>query len=548
MDLNKILGAHRIKFIIYVILTLLSLFMGGVALSYKWEILWVLFFTLLFAFFLVMSAFIYISGQRDSAYETLRRQKEIDEEDARRRMEYFANMSHELRTPINAILGYDELILREYNDPALRQYAYNIRSAGNTLLSLINDSLDYSRIEAGKMELFIAEYDLGMVVEDMVSLIRPRALAKGLDLKGYVNENIPRRLYGDADRLKQCIANLLTNSVKYTDEGEIDFSIDYEAIPRRQNSDTDEIFLKVSIRDTGIGIRDEDLKKLFMPFERIEEDKIKNIEGSGLGLSIVRKILSLMDSDLEVESIYGEGSNFHFSIRQKVADSEPVGDLEQNYVRNVADKSNFKINFTAPDARVLVVDDAELNLSVMEGLLGGTGIQVDSALSAMTGLEMAEKNDYDLIFVDLKMPGLNGGEMIRRLHGEFDKKGEKGKRHNYPGGKSRRNHSSNAENTKADDGRNTKLRNRKTPCIALTAGALQETKSEYKKLGFTDYLLKPIVYTELEMILGRYLPKEKIKKVSDSGRRSKNKDLPLLATEEKLREAYEILANREHLN
>ena len=551
MKIERILKSHRTKFIIYVILMLISLFLGGVAVAYRWEILWVLFFTLLFALFLVLAGFVYMSSQRDSAYDNLKRQKETDEEDAKRRMEYFANMSHEFRTPINAILGYDELILREYNDPALRQYAYNIRSAGNVLLSLINDTLDYSRIESGKMELFISEYDLGTVVEDMMSLIRPRALAKGLDLKGFVNENIPGRLYGDADRLKQCIANLLTNSVKYTEEGEIDFSLDYEALPKEEGSDDEEILLKVAIRDTGIGIREEDLKKLFEPFERIEENKIRNVEGSGLGLAIVRQILSLMDSDLKVESIYGEGSNFHFSIKQKVAGSEPIGDFEQSYAKNVVDRNHFKISFTAPEARVLVVDDAELNLSVMEGLLNGTGIQVDSALSVTTGLELADKNDYDLIFVDIRMSDERGTTMIKRLRGASEKNSERGSRHHYSGSRARRRYgvdnrgysdSENAENIRVS------TRNRKTPCIALSAGNLLEIKSEYKKFGFTDYIVKPIVYKELEMILGRYLPSEKIQKTSEKAGKAKEREVPALASEAKFNEAIEILTKREHMN
>lgn len=503
--------AHRVKFILYVVLMLISLFLGGVAIAYRWEILWVLFFTLLFALFLVLAGYVYMSSQRDSAYDVLRKQKLHDEEDARRRMEYFANMSHEIRTPINAILGYDELILREYNDPALRQYAYNIRSAGNTLLSLINDSLDYSRIEAGKMELFPTEYDLSVVIEDMMSLIRPRALAKGLDLKGYVNENIPRRLYGDAERLKQCIANILTNAVKYTEEGEIDFSVDYEKIESKAGSDGKEIILKVAVRDTGIGIKKEDLQRLYKPFERIEEDKIKTIEGSGLGISIVRQILALMDSELKVESIYGEGSNFHFSIKQKVVGSEPIGDFEQSYARSVMDKNHFKISFTAPDARVLIVDDAELNLAVMESLLNGTGIQVDSALSATTGLELAMRNKYDMIFIDLLMPGMSGEEMTTML-------------------------------------KNTDGINFNTTCIALTAGSRQEVRSVYKKQGFTDYLLKPVVFKEIEAILLRYLPDEKIKKKSSSSNKRKKAGIPILATEEKLQEAYKILSQRESLN
>ncbi len=527
---------------------LVSLFLGGVAIAYRWEILWVLFFTLVFSLFLVLAGYTYMTSQRDSAYETLRKQKQIDEEDAKRRMEYFANMAHEIRTPINAILGYDELILREYNDPALRQYAYNIRSAGNTLLALINDSLDYSRIEAGKMELFVSEYDLGTVIEDMMSLIRPRALAKGLELKGFINKNAPRRLYGDANRLKQCMANILTNAVKYTQEGEIDFSVDFESLSK------DTILLKVAVRDTGIGIKEEDIKKLYEPFERIDEDRLGSIEGSGLGISIVRKILSLMDSELQVESIYGEGSNFHFSIKQRVAGPESIGDFAQGYARNVIDKTHFEISFKAPEARVLVADDAELNLAVMEGLLNGTGIQVDSAMSAATALEFAKNNDYDLIFLDLNLPEIRSKDMIKRFRGESknDLGGKESRRSNMMLHRRVQEKAKNKDKQGGNkDGAKERTHNSATPVIALTAGVLQDVQSEYKKLGFSDYLLKPIVYKELETILSKYLPHEKIirnsNKINDYIRK-RSSDTPLLATDEKLQEALNILAQREQVN
>ncbi|WP_050008260.1 ATP-binding response regulator [Butyrivibrio sp. WCE2006] len=542
-------GGTRFKFILYVVLMVISLFAGGASISYRWKILWVVLFTLLFALFLVLAGYTYMSGQRDSAYDTLRRQKEKDEENTKRRMDYFASMAHEIRTPINAILGYDELILREYNDPALRQYAYNIRSAGNTLLALINDSLDYSRIEAGKIELFIAEYDLATVVEDMISLIRPRALSKGLDLKGYVNKSVPRKLYGDAGRLKQCIANILTNAVKYTQEGEIDFSVDYEPVSNET------ILLKIAVRDTGIGIRQEDLERLYEPFERIEEANIRSIEGSGLGISIVREILALMDSELKVESIYGEGSNFHFEVRQKIADSKPVGDFEQEYAQSVIDKEHFEISFTAPDARVLVVDGIELNLAIMEGLLNGTGIQVDSALSVETGLELARENVYDIVFMDYKLIQFSGGDAIRKLHGETLEKDANSHNHYRNNLKYYRRSKESGALGDANDSQKTdetnKGKNSATPVIAVASGTGQEIQNGYGKQGVSDYLIRPVVYKELEAMLLKYLPSEKVVKSGNKGPefdKNINAKAPLLASKEKLQEAYKILAQREQVN
>ena len=525
---------NRILFVSCIVLMLLSLLMGAVSILYFWPMIYPLLFTFSFALFLVFGVYIYVSVRRQSVYEKLRHEKEEVEREAERKIEYFANMSHEIRTPINAIMGYNELILREYNDPALRQYANNIRSAANSLLAIVNDSLDYSRIEAGKMKLFPAEYDLGIMIEELVNMTRPRALTKGLELKCYVNENIPRVLYGDSDRIKQCVINILTNAVKYTVEGEIVLAVDFEKLLDESENGKEEILLKIAVRDTGIGIKEDNLMTLYKPFERIDEEKIKSVEGTGLGITIVKKILDLMGSKLEVESVYGEGSNFHFTIKQEVLSSDPIGDFEQLYTEKLVAQSAYRNRFIAPGVRILVVDDAEMNLSVMEGLLKNTRIHIDSALSAQTGLELAEKNKYDLIFIDLRMPGINGVQMCDILKGG-NKAEDKKKTREV------RNLIKDSKDTKSENDANedSRLKNADTPCIALTAGALQEVNADYIKQGFADYLLKPIAYKELEMILMHYLPADKLLNVEE-----KNEDKPLFMTEGKLIEAMEVLERR----
>ncbi len=506
------LNPKRVIFVSCILAMMSSLFMGAVALLYRWPIIVVLIFTFMFAIFLVMAVYIYVSFTRQSEYEKLRAQMDELEMSTEEKLNFFAELAHEIRTPINAIMGYDELILREYNDPALRQYAGNIKIAANTLLHLVNDSLDMSRIEAGKIKLFPIEYDLGFLIEELISMAQPRAQSKGLELKSYVNDQIPRYLYGDSDRIKQCVMNILTNAVKYTEEGEIIFSVDYDTVEEDREDGKTEILLHVSVRDTGIGIKEEDLERLYRPYERINEEKIRTIEGTGLGITIVRLILELMESELEVESVYGEGSNFHFTIKQEVMRMDPIGDIDQIYAENVLEKNTYHNKFVAPDARILIVDDGEMNLSVMEGLLKATKIQIDTVLSASTGLEFAEKNDYDLIMIDMRMPGMNGEEMIKCLRGEDKTKGKTKKNVN-------------------------------TPCIALTAGSLQEVQSEYIKIGFADYLLKPIAYKELEMVLMQYLPEEKVKLTA-----RRRTDEPLLMTEEKYDEAVNILTRRQNVS
>lgn len=381
---------------------------------------------------------------------------------------FLSNMSHEIRTPINAVLGMDEMILREYEDPKLIQYAMNIQTSGRTLLSLINDILDFSKIEAGKMEIIPVEYDFSSDINDLVNMISPRAEQKGLDMIINVDHELPHILYGDDIRIKQCILNILTNAVKYTEKGSVTMNIGYEKI------DKDNIYLNAEVADTGIGIKEEDIKKLYTPFERIEEERNRTIEGTGLGINIVKQLLSLMDTQLEVESVYGEGSRFKFKVKQKVIKWEPIGDFTLAYKKSIDERKKYEVSFRAPDADILVVDDTEMNLTVIRGLLKQIIVEVDTAASGYQALDMVKNKKYDVIFLDHRMPKMDGIETLARMQELPD-------------------------NLNLD-----------TPCISLTANAVSGAREEYMAAGFKDYLSKPVDGDKLERMLIEYLPRDKV--------------------------------------
>ncbi|SEK36880.1 Signal transduction histidine kinase [Butyrivibrio sp. ob235] len=398
--------------------------------------------------------------------------------------QFLSQMSHEIRTPINAIIGMNELILREYDDNQLKKYAHNIKSASNTLLTLINDVLDFSKIEAGKMELYNVEYDLADMISELVNMVEERAKNKGLEFNTIVNSQIPHLLYGDNVRLKQVILNILTNAVKYTEHGSIEFAVDY--IDGGHLDKDSSIGLKISVSDTGIGIREEDMHRLYDPFERLEETRNRNIEGSGLGMSIVQKFLKLMNSELYVKSEYGKGSTFSFVVEQQIRSFEPIGDFKVAYDKIIEDDSNYRELFTAPDADILVVDDNEINLVVTRNLLKDTMINIETASSGKEALLMTAKKKYDLMLIDHRMPEMDGMEMLWRL--------------------------------KSDE----KNINRDTPSIALTANAFSGARDVYRKSGFQDYLSKPIIGDALEKMLINYLPEDKVYK-NDNDLKKKKK-------------------------
>lgn len=380
--------------------------------------------------------------------------------------QFLANMSHEIRTPINGILGMDSVLLKECHDENLREYAKNIQSAGQSLLSIINDILDISKIESGKMEILTIRYQLFSVLNDCYNLTKIKLQNKPVSFIMQINEKLPSWLYGDEVRIRQIINNFLSNAVKYTKEGNITFELDFE-------EKTDEqMLLVITVRDTGIGIKEEDLGKLFESFTRIEEKRNRNIEGTGLGLNLTKNLVNLMGGEVFAESTYGKGSCFTAKIPQKIADAKPIGDFGKRYQQYLSTSDDDKLSFLAPDAKILVVDDVTMNLKVVEGLLKATKIQIDTAVSGSECLECVKTTPYQMIFLDHMMPEMDGLETLEHMKNLADNP------------------------------------NAQTPVIMLTANAIVGAKEEYIEAGFTDYLTKPIRETELlEMIL-KYLPEE----------------------------------------
>ena len=387
--------------------------------------------------------------------------------------EFLANMSHEIRTPINSILGFDEMILRESKDADTIKYATNIKRSGQSLLTIINDILDFSKIEAGKMDIIPQEYDVVEMVNNVIKMISPRVVSKNLKLNIEIDSKIPRKLYGDDVRITQVLVNLLTNAVKYTQQGEITFLLKAE-----KPFDTD-VTLLFAVKDTGVGIKEESTQVLFSEFSRAADSDIHRIEGTGLGLPISNKFLNLMGSKLEVNSTYGEGSVFFFFLKQKIIDFELVGDFKKAMTDIHSSINVFREEFTAPDARILVVDDVDMNLKVFRGLLKKSLIQIDTASSGFEAIDMIRTNTYDCIFMDHQMPDMDGIETFQKLREDPD------------------------------------IDIANTPVIALTANAISGARETYLKAGFSDYLAKPINGWELSALLQKHLPAIKIQEAPD---------------------------------
>ena len=373
---------------------------------------------------------------------------------------FLANMSHEIRTPINSVIGMDEMIIRECHESHIREYATNIRQASQSLLFIINDILDITRIESQKMELVLVEYKLGELIQGLMEMLSLRAASKQLELKTSIANGLPSVLYGDEVRIRQILTNLITNAIKYTHEGSVTLIVN-----GRQENDT--LHLHFAVKDTGIGIKPEDIRKLGSAFERVEESRNRNIEGSGLGLSITTQLLQLMGSKLKVDSEYGKGSIFSFDLNQSIVSAAPMK-LEKAELSD----SDANISFIAPNAKILVVDDNAMNRRVFTGLLKKTKIQIEEADSGSKCLELVQNSHYDLIFLDHMMPEMNGVEAFQFMQ-EWD---------DYPC--------------------------KNTPKIMLTANALAEAKKEYIELGFDGFLAKPIIIRELESLIQNLLPDE----------------------------------------
>ncbi len=404
--------------------------------------------------------------------EELEKQKEIADNANEAKSRFLANMSHEIRTPINAVLGFDEMILRETKEKSIRNYATDIMSAGRTLLSLVNDILDLSKVEAEKMEIIPVQYELSSLINDLNNMIKDRAAKKGLKFNVDVNVHIPHLLIGDEIRIRQCVMNLLTNAVKYTEKGSVTMTIDFTEVK------DDKICLFFSVEDTGIGMKQEDMEKLFSPYKRMEEKRNRLVEGTGLGMGITRGLLELMGSTLNVQSEYGKGTIVSFAVSQKVVSHDEVGDYAHRFSEANIGETVYRELFHAPNARILVVDDSEVNLTVMHNLLKKTEICIDTALSGKDAIELAKTNEYDAAFIDHMMQDMDGVETLMAF-------------------------------------RNTE-KNRKTPAVALTANAILGARQMYLDSGFTDYLSKPVDGMKLERMLLELLPKEKIEKSSIS--------------------------------
>ncbi|MCR4647428.1 MAG: response regulator [Oscillospiraceae bacterium] len=401
--------------------------------------------------------------QKEYEAEILKLEKSTADASNKAKGEFLAQMSHEIRTPINAVLGMNEMILRESRDDRILEYSRNIRTAGKTLLSLINSILDFSKIEDGKMEIIPAKYDTVSMINSLINSVSERARTKGLTFTVNADPELPCMLIGDDVRLAQVIVNLLTNAVKYTDQGTV--TLDIGCRERTEN----DLLLTVCVKDTGIGIREEDMDKLFMSFSRLDELRNRHIEGTGLGMAIVTRLLELMDSELHVESVYGEGSAFSFSVRQQIADPAPIGTALER--REAPNERSEKIYPRFPSAKILVTDDNEMNLKVAKNLLKLFGIKPDLAASGAEAIEMMRSKRYSIVFLDHMMPKMDGIETFRKLKEE----------HLIP----------------AD-----------TAVIALTANAVIGAREKYLAAGFTDYLSKPISLEELEEKLSEHLPAE----------------------------------------
>lgn len=371
---------------------------------------------------------------------------------------FLANMSHEIRTPINTVLGMDEMILRETREDNTRSLAQDIRTSTESLLEIVNEILDFSRIESGKMELMADDYELCDVIHDTVTVFGLRAKEKGLYLHIHVDEKLPAMYRGDSLRLRQIINNIMSNAIKYTREGGINFSV-------TGHQEEDSEVLHFEIEDTGAGIREEDLHRLFEAFERIDEKTNRNIEGTGLGMAITTNLLHMMDSNLLVRSVYGQGSTFYFDLKQRVKDWTPIGHFQVKDKKNADNSKEQHFTFLAPNVHVLLVDDNAMNRKVFCKLLKHTQIQIDEVDNGFTCLEMVKKYHYDIIFLDHMMPELDGVETFSYMQ-------------------------SMQENRCKD-----------TPVIVLTANAIIGAKEQYMQIGFTDYLSKPIDSHRLENLI-----------------------------------------------
>ena len=399
----------------------------------------------------------------------LQRDKEAAEDANKQKSRFLSQMSHEIRTPLNAILGMNELIMHETKNETILKYADNIQSAGRTLLALINDVLDFSKIESGKLDIVESDYSLSSLLNDIVVMTKGRAVDKGLDFMLDIDEALPDLLHGDEIRIKQIITNLMTNAIKYTKTGWVQLSV--KRTNYSEYLDEDKILLDVMVSDSGVGIREEEKSKLFTEFERLDRKKNKSIEGTGLGLSITSRLVALMKGTISVESQYQRGSTFRVTIPQKVVSDMSIGDYKKRFEalsNENRDEAPLE-NLSFAGKRVLVVDDNEMNLEVIASILELMEITVERAGGGQEAINRLDHRKYDLVLTDDMMPEVGGTDVMRHLR-------------NMTG-----------------------CINHGTPIVVLTANAIVGAREEYVKRGFDDYMTKPIDIDVLRKILVRYL-------------------------------------------
>ncbi len=455
---------------------------------------------------LIVIIVVFFAGAEKKARqsEELRVAKIAAEDANRAKSDFLANMSHEIRTPINAVIGMNEMILREANQQDIKEYARVVDNASHNLLSIINDILDFSKIESGKMEICEHDYNFTEVLQYVTNMVRFKAVEKKLVFLTEIDEKLPDNLYGDDVRLRQVILNLLSNAVKYTREGTVKLKVDGAV-----NSSRNSVELSISVIDTGIGIRKQDLSNMFRNFSRFDLASNRNVEGSGLGLAITHRLVELMDGKIDVESEYGKGSCFKITISQKITGDEVIGQKLRDDTRSHKEEEAYVPSFIAPKASVLVVDDNRINLYVVENLLKRTRLKITSCMSGRETLELMKNNSYDIVLLDHMMPEMDGIETLREIR-------------KMPVNKSK-----------------------DAVIIALTANAVAGVREMYLKEGFDDYMSKPIDGKKLEKILIKHLPEEKLnfsqtqEPVSDA---PKTQKAPEKKTEQKQYEMLDLSA------
>lgn len=444
-------------------------------------------------------------------YDKVRNEKAKLEVADKIQSEFFANMSHEIRTPINTVIGMNEMILRESHDDAVLSYAQDIQASGHALLSLVNDILDFSRIESGGIKLVPKAYELADILHDINSMVRFRAEWKGLRFSIIVDEDTPAVLFGDSFRVREVILNLLDNAIKYTEKGSISLSVSFREMEIVEEEDAEKtvqgnngvsiigpdsyllqteekgtdyakaVELCFTVKDTGVGIKESDQNLIFQKFQRVHAGWHQNVQGTGLGLPITHYLVNIMNGHIELQSKLGEGSSFSAYLPQLSLKEECIGNYEERYLKHKGNRRDYNKGFIASDAKILVVDDNELNVRLVQNLLKRTEVQMDVAFSGEECLEKMKENTYDIAYLDYMMPGMDGEETLKRIR-------ELGIENRY---------------------------GRSIPVIAFSSNMLPGMRQKYLNTSFDAYLAKPVDGNELEKTLYTFLPENLIRKKSN---------------------------------